>query len=283
MKNTLRTLLKGKLTPSEVALVYNSYDVIGDIAVIRVPDQMAHQSGTIAEALTLQHKHVKSIWRQTGPVSGDLRLRELEWVSGERRTETVHKEYGCLFKVDVKDCYFSPRLGFERMRIASLAKENEVIVNMFAGVGCYSIVIVRHSNVLKTFSIDVNPVAIKYLRENILLNKVVGKVIAVEGDARKIIDAKMKDTGDRILMPLPEKAHEYIDCAIAAIKPPVGWIHYYQFEHATKRKSPVEKVEEELSRKLQRQNVDFEIRLGRLVRQTGPNWYQVAIDVRVQK
>jgi len=283
MKNDLKAALKEKLSPEELALVYKSYDVIGDIAVIRVPEQLLPLSETIAEALMQQHKHVKAVWQQSSPVSGDFRLRKLEWVAGEKKTETIHKEHGCLFKVDIKECYFSPRLAFERMRIANLVEDNEVVVNMFAGVGCYSIIIAKHSKATKVYSIDINPVAVRYVRENVLLNKVIDKVMPIEGNARTIIERTLKNMADRVLMPLPERAYEYLDSAFSAVKPQGGWIHYYDFEHAGKEEDPIEKVKAKVEEKLQQQKVNFELSFSRIVRQTGPNWYQIAIDIQVNK
>jgi tRNA (guanine37-N1)-methyltransferase len=229
-----------------------------------------------------QHKHVKSVWRQSSPVSGDFRLRELELVAGEQRTETIHREHGCLFKVDIRECYFSPRLGFERLRIANLVQDREVIVNMFAGVGCYSITVARHSGAAKVHSIDINPVAVKYMRENILLNKVVGRVVPIEGDAEATIEGRLQGSAHRVLMPLPERAADFLDSALSALRPQEGWIHYYAFEHADKKEDPVEKTKTKLLRRLRR-SVVCELPFGRIVRQTGPNWYQVAVDVRVSK
>lgn len=283
MKYDLKAALKGKLSSEELALVYKSYDVIGDIAVIRLLDKLLPLSETIAEALMLQHKHVNTVWRQSSPVSGDFRLRELEYVAGEKKTETVYKEHGCLFKVDIKECYFSPRLAFERTRITNLVMDNNIIVNMFAGVGSYSIIIAKHSKAKKVYSIDINPIAVGYMQENVLLNKVVDRVIPIEGDARTIIERQLKNTADRVLMPLPEKAYEYIDSAISTLKPHGGWIHYYDFEHARKQENPIEKVKAKVAEKLQRYKTNFELHYGRKVRQTGPNWYQIAIDIQVKK
>lgn len=283
MKGDLKAVLKEKLTPKELALVYKSYDVIGDIAVIRVPEQLLSHSKTIAKALMLQHKHIKAVWRQSSPVSGSFRLRKLEWIAGERRTETIHKEHGCMFKVDIKNCYFSPRLAFERMRVANLVEDGDVVVNMFAGVGCYSIIIAKHSKALKVYSIDINPLAVRYMKENILLNKVFNKVFPIKGDAKTIIERMLKNTANRVLMPLPEKAYEYLDFALSAIKPQSGWIHYYDFQYAKKEDNPIEKAKTKVAKKLQQRNVNFELSFSRVVRQTGPNWYQLVIDIQVKK
>ncbi len=281
MRGSLKNVLVDKLEPEELSLLYKSYDVIGDIAVIRVLEPLNPRSGIIAEAIMQTHKRVKTVLRQASPILGDLRLRKLEWVRGERKTETFHKEFGCVFKVDLEKCYFSPRLSHERMRIAKLVKPNEVIVNMFAGVGCYSIIIAKHSEASKIFSIDINPVAVQYMQENIEINKVRERVFPVEGDAKRIVEERLRNVANRVLMPLPEKAYEYLDFAMLALKPTGGWINYYEFEHARKDENPVEKTKRKVFEKLQNFNVNFEIPFGRVVRTTGPNWYQVVIDIEI--
>ncbi len=98
-----------------------------------------------------------------------------------------YKEGGCVFAVDVEKCYFSPRLLYERSRIASLVSPGETIVNMFAGVGCFSIIIAKNVGQTKVFSIDINPVAVQYMKENIRINRVFGKVIPLLDDSKEII------------------------------------------------------------------------------------------------
>jgi len=283
MKKDLRLLLADKLEPWELKLVYKSYDIVGDIAVIRVPEPLKQRDKIIAEAVMQTNKRLKAVWRQTSSVSGNFRLRGLEFVLGERKTETLHREYGCIFKVDLEKCYFSPRLSYERMRIAQQVQPGEVVLNMFAGVGCYSIVMAKHSKPEKIFSIDINPIAIQYMQENIKLNKVEEKVIPVQEDARKVIKEKLQNVADRVLMPLPEKAYEYLDYALLALKPTGGWIHYYDFEHAKKPEDPIEKIEAKVSEKLQILGVNFIVEFGRIVRTTGPNWYQAVLDIRVNE
>jgi len=283
MKEDIRVLLADKLEPWELKLIYKSYDNVGDIAIIRVPEPLKERSKIIAEAVMQTHKRIKAVWRQASPVSGDFRLHGLEFVLGERKTETIHREHGCIFKVDLEKCYFSPRLSYERMWIARQIQPGEVVLNMFAGVGCYSIVIAKHSKLEKIVSIDINPVAIQYMQENVKLNKVEEKVVLVQGDAKKVIEERLQNVADRVLMPLPEKAYEYLDYALLALKPTGGWIHYYDFEHAKKPEDPIEKIESKVSEKLQMLGVNFIVEFGRIVRTTGPNWYQVVLDIHVRE
>lgn len=280
MRKSLKAVLANRLEPSELKLLYKSYDIVGDIAIIRVPETLKQYSDIIAEAIMQTNKHIKTVLRQVSPVTSDYRLRELEWIAGERKTETIHKEHDCIFKIDLKRCYFSPRLAYERMRIAKQIQLGEVIVNMFAGVGCYSILIAKHSRA-EIYSIDTNPTAVRYMRENIKLNKIGEQVVSFQGDAKTVVEEKLRNIADRVLMPLPEKAYKYLDYAMLALKPTGGWVHYYDFEHAEKGENPIEKVEARVAEKLQNLGVNFETPFGRVVRTTGPRWYQIVVDIRI--
>ncbi|MGB9740922.1 MAG: class I SAM-dependent methyltransferase [Candidatus Bathyarchaeia archaeon] len=281
MKGCLKSALSKVLPPSELKRSYSSYDVVGDIAIIRLTGQSRKHGEVIAKTIMEVHKNVRTVLAQTGPVVGDFRLRELEYIAGENKTVTFHRESRCVFHVDVKNCYFSPRLFFERMRIARSVKKGEVVVNMFAGVGCFSIIIGKHSCAVKVYSIDINPVAFNYMVENVRLNRLYGKVVPLLGDAKEIIERRLQRIADRVLMPLPEKALEYFPYALSALKRSGGWLHYYDFEHATKNENVVEKVKVKAARRLEELGVNFEIPFGRIVRATGPNWYQVALDIKV--
>jgi tRNA (guanine37-N1)-methyltransferase len=275
----LKDILSDFIPERNLAYIYNSYDIVGDIAILRLTEESRKYSKIIAEAILNVHKNVKTVLAQTSPVSGDFRLRELEYVAGEDKTVTVHRESGCQFSIDVAKCYFSPRLFFERMRIAKLVRNEEVVVNMFAGVGCFSIIIAKYSNAKKVYSIDVNPAAYQLMQENIRINSVFERVVPILGDAKEIIQTKLNRSADRVLMPLPEKALEYLPHAILALRNAGGWVHYYDFEHAKRNENPVEKVKLKVAEKLQNLVASFEIHSGRVVRSTGPNWYQVVLDI----
>jgi tRNA (guanine37-N1)-methyltransferase len=228
------------------------------------------------------HREVKSVWRQVSSVSGDYRLRRLEFLLGKKTTETLYKEHGCIYKTDLRKTYFSPRLSYERLRIARLTRKGETVLNMFAGVGCYSISIAKHAEPLKVYSVDVNPYAYQYLRENIRLNRVEKTVVPIQGDAKTVTENRLQNVVDRVLMPLPEKAYEYLDYALYALKPTGGWIHYYDFEYANRKEDAVEKAEKKVSTKLQQLRTGFHVEFGRTVRPIGPRWYQVVLDIHIQ-
>jgi len=166
------------------------------------------------------------------------------------------------------------------MRIAKQVRNGEVIVNMFAGVGCFSIVISKHSNAEKVYSIDINSVADQNMQENVRLNRAYGRVVPILGDATDVIEKRLCHVADRVLMPLPEKAFEYLPYALLALKKSGGWIHYYDFEHAQKNEDPIVKIKLKVAEKLGSLGIAFEIPFGRVVRSTGPNWYQIVLDIK---
>ena len=271
-----------KVLPREEAfLVVKSFDIIGDILVIKLPENLLQKRFKIAEALMKELPNRKVVLRQISPVAGEYRVRNLEWLSGEKRTYTIHKENGCSFKVNLAEVYFSPRLSYERMRIAKLVNRSdrkEVIMNMFSGVGCFSVIIAKHADPEKIYSIDINPDAIKYLEENIKLNQVEKTIIPILGDARQVT-AKLGGLADRVLMPLPEKSLEYLPFAIQGLKSSKGWIHYYDFYYT--RDKPDHRVADKVSEQLRTLNIDFQINNIRTIRSVGPNWYQIVIDIEI--
>jgi len=282
-RSVLLEIAERVLPRCQVRLISKGFDVVGDIAVLRVSDKLGNGRFRLAEGLLKALPNVRVVLGQVSPVYGEYRLRRLEWLAGERRTETVHKEYGCLFKVDLARCYFSPRLQYERRRVASLVKPGEVVVNMFAGVGCFSIIIAKHSGASVVYSIDLNPDAYKYMVENIKLNRVEGRVHALLGDAKEVIKRGLLGVADRVLMPLPEKAYEYLEYAVEALKPGVGYIHYYDFVHVDRGEKPIEKVWGKVERRLQELGAPSRLVFGRVVRSVGPRWCQVVLDVEVHK
>jgi tRNA (guanine37-N1)-methyltransferase len=153
----------------------------------------------------------------------------VEVLAGEKRTDTVHKEADRAYKVDVTKAYFSPRLGTERMRVAKQVKEGERVLVMFAGIGPYPILISKKAKPKEVYAIELNPAAVGYMKENIKLNKV--DVKAILGDVK----AETPKLGkfDRIVMPLPKDAGNFLDVALPALKKG-GTIHYYTFTRTTK-------------------------------------------------
>jgi len=282
VRKRLKQTLSCVLASNGSSGVYNSFDIIGDIVIAKLPEASTVDASLVADAIMSVHKNVKTVLIQLGAVTGHYRTRRLAHVAGENRTLTIHKESGCMFAVDVESCYFSPRLSHERRRIAQLVNPAEAVVNMFAGVGWFSILIARYVPAVKVYSIDINPSAVEFMTENIRLNGVNAKVIPMLGDSKTLIETYLQGVADRVLMPLPEKAFEYLPSAISALKPAGGWIHHHSFERAKKTQDAIDTTKQKLIENLSNLNVRFEIPLTREVRRVGPSKYQIVADVLIK-
>ena len=280
MRKRLRDKLSVSFPLEELGKVYNSFDVIGDIAIIKI--NSFQNAEAIAKQIMASQRKIKTVLTPGTPITGDFRVRELKHLAGENKTITSHKESRCIFKVDVEKCFFSPRLSYEHLRIAKLVRSGETVVNMFAGVGCFSIIIAKTVNQTKVYSIDFNPAAIQCMEENVRINQVGGSVYPMLGDAKEIINSKLQGVADRVLMPLPEIALEYLPYALSALKPTGGWIHYYDFQHAPGIENPTEKTKLKVAEKLDCLGVNYVFVNSRVMRPTGPNWYQTVVDIKVE-
>ena len=274
----LKKSLESILTPSESSELISAFDQIGDIIIVRIPDSLLVKKKIIGETLLKEVKIARSIFYQSSPVEGDFRTRDLEVLAGEDKTETEYKEFGCKFTVDVKNAFFSPRLSTERERIANLIKDDEVVVNMFAGVGMFSVMAAKKKRCI-VYSIDINPTASRLCEKNIQANKLIGKIISINGEASQIIKEQLQNKSDRTLMLLPERSDEFLASAINATKNG-GIIHYYSHIHADKKSDAGRLSEKHF---LQVTPVNADILGSKIVRPVGPRYYQTVVDVRIKK
>lgn len=275
----LKQVLGSILTPEETAQVYSAFDQIGDIVIIKIPDELMPKKKLIADAILANVKTAKAVFAQVSPVRGDFRVRDLVFIAGENRTITEYKEHACRFKVDVARTYFSPRLSTERQRIADMVGDNETIVNMFAGVGTYSVVIAKANKTCKVYSIDSNAAASELDKINAKLNKVQDRIISIHGDAAKVIKDRLPGQADRVLMPLPERAKEFVDSAVLALKEK-GIVHYFAHVKADSKKAGHELGLQDAHDAFAK--YDHRVMAVRVVREVGPRIYQIVADVSVR-
>jgi tRNA (guanine37-N1)-methyltransferase len=281
MAPVLKTILKEILPSEDISKLYSAFDIIGSIIIIKIPDSLNSKKQIIADTILMNIKSAKSVFAQTSAVQGDYRIRRLEHLAGDNSVITEYKEHGCRFKVDVTKTYFSPRLSTERMRVSKMITDNEIITNMFAGVGTYSILIAKNNKSCKVYSIDSNPVANELALINAKLNKVQGQIIPICGDAREVIIRQLKGTSTRVLMPLPEKAKEFVDFAVMALKENGGTVHYFAHVKAPSKKLALDNAALDVKHAFI--NHDYKIVSTRVVREVGPRLYQTVSDIIVSK
>ena len=274
----LKKALESVLTEKESDELISAFDQIGEIIIVRIPDSLLSKKKIIGKALLDEVKIVRSVFYQASAVEGDFRTRNLEILAGEDNTETEYKEFGCRFTVDVENAFFSPRLSTERERIANLIQNGEIMTNMFAGVGMFSIMAAKKKK-CTVYSLDINPVASKLCETNIGLNKLAGNVISINGDSSEIIKEQLIDKSDRTLMLLPERSDEFLESAISTTKDG-GIIHYYSHIHADKKIDAGKLSEKHY---LDVTSVKSEIIDSKIVRAVGPRYYQTVVDIKISK
>jgi tRNA (guanine37-N1)-methyltransferase len=272
-------ILKNNVDPKLLPRIKRSFDIIGDIAVIEVSQELASLKRLIAEAIVEVHKGVKTVLCKSGAVGGEFRVRNYEYILGNQKTETMHREHGCRYLLDVTKTYFSPRLATEHLRVASQVSSDEVVVDMFAGIGPFSILIAKKRGA-EVYAVDVNPDAIKYLNENCKLNKVEHLVHPLLGEAREVVLRNLNGIADRVIMNLPSESSRFIDVASLALKSSGGVLHFYLFQsepNAVEGATEVLRVGIESSGR----RVSC-IAGGRLVKSVAPHEWQVVVDAVIE-
>ena len=281
MSKYLKKLLKDVLPDDEISKVFSSFDIIGDIAIIKIPDSLLSKKNIIGHTLLSNIPNLSSIFLQNTAVDGEYRLRGLELIAGVEKYITLYKEYGCKFLVNVASSYFSPRLSTERKRMADISIENETIVNMFAGVGTFSIIIAKKIPVI-IYNIDSNLDAFILSKMNSKLNKVEKRVVSIHGDAQNILSSTdFINIADRILMPLPEKAFEYVDVSINCLKSTGGYLHFFSHVKSDTKSTVIGDSEKYIHTLFS--NYNYKIKHTQIVRAVGPRIYQTVTDIFVKK
>jgi tRNA (guanine37-N1)-methyltransferase len=214
---------------------------------------------------------------QKTAVDGEYRLRGLELIAGEDKYVTLYKEYGCRFFVNVASSYFSPRLSTERLRISNLVTKDEIIINMFGGVGTFSVIIAKKTHAL-VYNIDSNLDAYVLSKINSKLNKLEECIVSLHGDAKDVMSSKLFEKKvDRILMPLPEKAFEFIDVSAKCLKPSGGYLHFFSHIKSDTKSKALNDSEDYVHSLFS--GYDYQIRHTQIVRAVGPRVYQTVSDI----
>ncbi|MFH1095702.1 MAG: class I SAM-dependent methyltransferase family protein [Candidatus Micrarchaeota archaeon] len=280
---SLQELLAPYLSEQEMARLIGSFDIVGDIAVLEIPDALAHQQERIAAAMLELYKHVKVVAKKTDGTGGPYRIRPVEVIAGEQRTRTVCKESGCEFEVDLNEVYFTPRFSSERLRIAGQVKSGENVLVLFAGVAPYAIVIEKKaspkSKPAKIICVELNPRAVELARRNVERNKC-RRIEVIEGDVKEVL-AKPRFLGwaDRVLMPHPSDSLSFLPQALRSTKDG-GILHLYAFTPIEAGEADVLERAKQIAKK---EGYALELLSWREVRPYSPVLSQVVLDLEVKR
>jgi tRNA (guanine37-N1)-methyltransferase len=249
-----------------------SYERLGDIVILDEDGlERAHE---VADAVVDSDVRVRTVVNRASPIEGKLRVREWDVLYGDS-TETVHREYGCSFALDIARVYFSPRLATERHRVVEQVEAGEQLLDMFAGVGPFAVPAARRG--AEVVGVDLNPTAVEYLRENAERNGVADRVTAIEGDVREVAE-EYEGWADRLVTNLPHSADAFLDTAVA-LAGETCVLHYYDIQHDSDPFGPGEAAIREAAGEA----YDVEVLERRVVRSYAPHEENVCLDVRLRR
>ncbi len=255
--------------------IFKSYDQIGDIAILDVPDEIVPYEKKIAQTLLKEHKPLKTVCKKIGSRAGTYRRQKLKILAGKRTKETIHKECGAQIKLHVEKVYFSPRMSTERLRIAQQVKPGEDILVLFSGCAPYPCVIAKNAKPKRIVAVELNPLAHKYALDNIKLNKLTN-VEAIQGDVRKIVP-KLKGPWDRIVMAFPHGGSAFLDVVLKAARKGTI-IHFYDF--ASEEDFP--RVEQKILDACKKESRGCKILLTKTCGQNAPRTFRVVVDFMLE-
>lgn len=276
---TLAQALQGILPPDLLSEVPQAFDTVGDIIIMDIPQLLKPHQNIIGEAILQTHRNIKTVLGKAGDISGVFRIRDYTFIAGENKTCTVHREFGCTYYVDVGKAYFSPRLSHEHMRVASVVKAGEVVVDLFAGVGPFSVLIGKQFVEAKVYAVDLNPEAVDLLKVNVRVNRVDNRVFPFCADAREIAKGKLKGIADRVIMNLPETAIDFVDTACNGIKPTGGVVHFYGF---VRQPDTIKNLQQRFTEQVEFNGRKVEKFLyAKSIRETAPFESQIVLDAKI--
>ncbi len=270
----VKTEINKKLTKGEADFLRRAYDVTGTIAILEISEALKKKEKFIAETFLKGHKNITTVLKKADIHGTKFRTQKMKYLAGARTKETVHIEHGVRIKLDVEKVYFSPRLSNERKRIAEQVKPGETILVMFSGCAPYPCVLSRHTEAKEIIGIELNPVGHDYGVENVKLNKQknITLINADAKDAKAITQTKF----DRILMPLPKTAEDFLDSALEVSKKGTI-IHFYNFRGIDDFKGANDAIKVACKRNKKNCSILRTVKCG----QHAPNTYRICVDFKI--
>ncbi|MCE5295591.1 MAG: class I SAM-dependent methyltransferase family protein [Euryarchaeota archaeon] len=215
--------IKKKLQlPDELEeLLPYKWEHLGDVVIIRLPKELEHEAGRIGEAYA-KELNAKAVLNEVGVITGTHRRPDVHLIFGDD-TETVHREGPILYKLDPRKVMFSSGNIKEKNRMAALDCRGETVVDMFAGIGYFTLPIAKKARASKVIACEINPDSYHYLVENIELNELEDVVEPFLGDN---MDLPGERFADRVIMGYFGTTEKFLPKALSLIRPG-GIVHYH--------------------------------------------------------
>jgi tRNA wybutosine-synthesizing protein 2 len=252
------------------------YQRLGRVLLVRLPPALRPFFPLIGSAWQ-RELGVSTVLVPYGPIEGEYRVPRLERIAGDT-TETEVTEQGVRWRFDAAQIMFAAGNRTERARVGRLVKPGETVVDLFAGIGYFAIPAARLGGARRVLAVEKNPVAVRYLRENVVLNRVGDRVEVVAGDNRTV--PLPFGTADRVFLGYLPTSIPWVPRALETVRPEGGWLHVHlvvDAHHA--RENAAGSVERAL---LGARAAPTAPLIAREVKPYGPGRTHVVVDVRVR-
>ncbi len=237
---TLQKRLKDSLSERELDLLISAYDVVGDIAIVIIPEELEPKEHLFVMAILSSNKKIRVVAKRSGNYGGEYRTIPLQILAGENRKETEVKEFGIRLLVNPETVYYSVRSGNERKRILSLVEQGESVLVLFSGIAPFPLIISKYSEAKSIIGIEKNPQAHAYAVKNLSRNKNQKNIQLYLGDVQEVLPT-LSVMFDRVIMPLPTRGEEFLSCALQILKPN-GFLHFYDMQRSEMFAQSIDKI-----------------------------------------
>lgn len=279
MRKTPFQLIKNKLKevipPHLVEKLPNKWEKIGNVCIVKLDEDLVEYKQEIGKAYA-DVLQVKSVLQDSGLIQGVFREPSMNILFGEKNTETVHIENDIVFKFDPQKIMFSSGNIHERKRMATIAHSDEIVVDLFAGIGYFSLPLAVYSKPKKIYSCEINPISFEYLCKNIVLNHVTDRIVPLFGDNK---NTAPKHVADRVIMGYLNNTLQYVPIALNCIKKEGGVVHFHCL---TSRQLGLEAYVDLVKKEMLYRNYRITLLQKNNIKSYAPGVYHVVLDFQVE-
>lgn len=278
-KHLLQERLKELLPEEKLQFLPSGFQQIGNKALLTLNPEVSAFKMQISSEILKMFQKIKGVYLKAGAITGEYRTPQIEFLVGKDESVITHKEHGISYKFDIKEIMFSKGNINERVRISKLVQPGEIIFDLFAGIGYFSLVIGKTEKPQKIFAFELNPTAYQYLVENIKLNQINKNrelIVPILGDS-KVEALNLAEKADRVIMGILPAPKNHIDTVFQIIKS-TAIVHY---EGLVKEETTADTLFNDFKLKNEKYKRKLELEQVTYVKSYGPKVYHATLDIKI--
>ncbi|XP_024992862.1 tRNA wybutosine-synthesizing protein 2/3/4 isoform X2 [Cynara cardunculus var. scolymus] len=285
MKEAVASLLNRHNLPSDLLEQLPArWERLGDIVVLPMTsfkdsiwDSLGNELwSTVAESLGARRLARQGRISATGTRDSGLEILVGDdgWVD--------HRENGVLYSFDATKCMFSWGNLSEKRRMGELDCKDEVIVDLFAGIGYFTLPFLVKANAKMVYACEWNPHAIEALRRNLEANSVADRCVVLEGDNRVMAPKGVADRVNLGLLPSSEGSWEI---AVRALRSNGGMMHVHGNVKDKEEESWTKQVSKSIKEISRSEGYDWDVSIEHVerVKWYAPHIRHLVVDIRCKQ